>query len=97
MLVHGAAGVPGTVLPDRLIAELSAAQERSQAEPLLPSTVEDKAQPLAGIPPVAAGTGQPPGHLMQFAAAARIIAGPFAGCGAGLRPRRLALPLFGAL
>lgn len=85
--VHGAAEVPGTVLPDRLIAELSAAQERSQAEPLLPSTVEDKAQPLAGIPPVAAGTGQPPGHLMHFAAAAGIFAGAIRRLRAGLRPR----------
>ncbi len=86
--VNIAAEAPKTLLPDRLIAELSAAQERSKAEPLLPSTVEDKTQALAGIRPLAAGSAQAPARLRQhLVTAAGAFAGAIRRLRAGLRPR----------
>lgn len=51
--VHIAADGPGELLPDQLIAELSAARLRARAEHQPTSTVEDKAQALSVIRPPA--------------------------------------------
>ncbi len=84
--VHTAADGHKQLLPEQLIAELSAAQERSRLEQPLGATVEDKAQALSAIRPPAAGTQARARFSQHLAGAVRASAAVIGQLRRGLRP-----------
>jgi len=88
---------PEKLLPDQLIAELSAAQERSRGEPPLTSSVEDKAQALSIVLPPAATAQKNARFRRQLALAMRASAGAIRRLRRSLRPHDWHCRYLGAL